>query len=57
MGDRLDTIEEILKEGLSRGPDDRYYHTMMLILEELRYLRDQISHAKNAAREFARLMP
>lgn len=54
--DRLDAIERILKEGEARGSDN-YYRIMRLILEELRYLRDQNEYAKNAAKEFARLMP
>lgn len=59
MCDRLDRIEEILKE-LGDAPMSSaklMKELQWLILEELRYLRDEKAQAKNAAKEFARLMP
>lgn len=57
MGDRLDVIQEMVENGLKRGPDDRYYRLFQLVLEELHYLRDRNATAKHAAQEFARLTP
>jgi hypothetical protein len=53
MGDRLDAIQELIG---SMGPREQV-EAWKLVLEELRYLRDQQAHAKHAAEEFARLMP